>query len=629
METLRDKILRLKRQPRQGRGSLQDHLDDLNRQAQAGGSAFDVFTTAVNIFTKAITDTAEAMKKEANSLQGFNAGIQLAIGYHEKLASVTMAQIKNITFLDRRYAGLNKTFGIGRKAAGDFGYNLEKISDELKVGIATTEKYAQNINKLIPGFVAGSKSMSDFQKKLYEAQKIMTTQLGVTEAAAEGYERYAASVNKGSGKDQLEMQMRFTKALEEQTEMTGTMRDLTEELGNLTSDLQLQYSRIPGSLELGVLKARALGLTMAQLNSAGNSLLNIESSIGDELEYQLLTGERLLDKDKNSLTNAYREATLKGDANKQAEIMNEILESQGDNLQNNLYARQVMAKMLGIDETALAKAVQQKRIYDELAAKTNITKAKLMEMKPEDLMALAKDVNITAADYDALDTRTIEQKTYDEIKSLNSKIIGTQLDKKLATMPAGTTTGDLLIQTQTEASTMLERQRELAGSFAELDIASLEAAGNFHQISVSMSKLTSVALELAATIPGVGAVLQLISAAFPGMLDAAGKVLYPNALAPVGENLESPNAEPAQNISGADALITFNPDDKFMMVAGTNVNGNADMAAAVSNGSGMTDAQINSLATAFAAAVVNGMRGVTITTDPLYSATSINGSRYA
>jgi hypothetical protein len=34
------------------------------------------------------------------------------------------------------------------------------------------------------------------------------------------------------------------------------------QLGNLSADMQLQYSRIPGSLELAVLKSRALGMNM-------------------------------------------------------------------------------------------------------------------------------------------------------------------------------------------------------------------------------------------------------------------------------------------------------------------------------------------------------------------------------
>ena len=49
------------------------------------------------------------------------------------------------------------------------------------------------------------------------------------------------------------------------------------DIGSLTSDLQIQYGRIPGQLELGLVKAKALGLTMANLNKSGDSLLNIES----------------------------------------------------------------------------------------------------------------------------------------------------------------------------------------------------------------------------------------------------------------------------------------------------------------------------------------------------------------
>jgi hypothetical protein len=52
------------------------------------------------------------------------------------------------------------------------------------------------------------------------------------------------------------------------------------------------------------------------------------------------------------------------------------------------------------------------------------------------------------------------------------------------------------------------------------------------------------------------------------------------------------------------------------------------LAQALSNsvsGGGITDEQINKLANAMAVA----MKGVTITTDPLYQANSVNGDRFA
>ena len=68
-------------------------------------------------------------------------------------------------------------------------------------------------------------------------------------------------------------------------------QDLLSDMADLSADIQLQYGKMPGSLELAVIKAKQLGINMAQLNTTGQNLLNIESSIGQEMEYQLLLKE--------------------------------------------------------------------------------------------------------------------------------------------------------------------------------------------------------------------------------------------------------------------------------------------------------------------------------------------------
>jgi hypothetical protein len=99
-------------------------------------------------------------------------------------------------------------------------------------------------------------------------------------------------------------------------------------MASLSADTEMQFGRMPGQLELAVIKAKQLGINMKQLTTTGDNLLNIESSIGQEMEYQLLSGRRLVDNQGNSLTNRYREAMITGKANDMAMTMNEILEKE-------------------------------------------------------------------------------------------------------------------------------------------------------------------------------------------------------------------------------------------------------------------------------------------------------------
>jgi hypothetical protein len=165
--------------------------------------------------------------------------------------------------------------------------------------------------------------------------------------------------------------LKATKALADTLDPDGTMgyfKMVTEEIAGTGAAIQLQYGKLPGNLEMAVLKAKKLGFTLEDLSGTADNLLEIESSIGQELEYQLLSGKRLTDSQGNSLTNLYREAALRGDMNKQADTLNEILESQGDVLTDNMFARKQMAQMLGMEENQLASALQKKKILDKAAA---------------------------------------------------------------------------------------------------------------------------------------------------------------------------------------------------------------------------------------------------------------------
>ncbi len=233
-------------------------------------------------------------------------------------------------------------------------------------------KYSTSIRNLIPGINQANLENNKQYKGLVRVQQVLTTNLGLTEQQAEDYSAFAGQRGKDA-ESQLASQYSLSKEIERSTGEIGVFKTISEGIAATTADLQIQYGRIPGNLELAILKANKLGFSMQDLAGAANNLLNIESSIGDELEYQLLSGRRLVGNDQaradlqgKSLTNAYREAALQGDANKQADILNTILEQEGKTLESNLFARQQMSKLLGMDEAALARALQKKSILEQL-----------------------------------------------------------------------------------------------------------------------------------------------------------------------------------------------------------------------------------------------------------------------
>jgi len=603
-----DKILKLK----SNRVKLGAGLDDLGNAAEG--------------FSKNILDAAASI----NSLQ---AGIQATIGISERVSVVLMEVAKNATALEQRYSALNTIFGVSSKSAAQFGYQLETISAEFKVGIETTSEYAKNLNSIATGFVAGDKAITGYRKNLFEAQKIMITQLGVTDEAAAGYELYASTIAE-SGKAQLDNQLNIAAAIEDSTGLTGTYRDLVEDIGKLTANLQLQFGRIPGALELAVLKSRALGLSLSDLNKTGETLLNIESSVGDELEYQLLTGRRLVDDQGESLTNLYRQAQMRGDANAQAEIMNRILEEEGDTLETNFLARQQMSKLLGIDEATLSRSLQKKNVLDKMQDELG---QDVFAMTPEELIAASDRMKdkLTDDEKEAIrEQRTTDQLIYDEIKSLNSNIVQGVLGSASGSAAAvGSTRSDLQ-----DAMVNIEQfQKAIAGpNFASFIGASQQFGVAYNQTQTLLKELGDVIpgfkaitdgiADIVTSLPVVGDTLGAIGNFIGGLINA------PGAMAGIGNFPTKLNAPVRSTVEADDAVIQFNPQDKFMsiaggntMIAGTSAGGNQALANQLAGNSGITDDQINKLANA----MVVAMKGVTITTDPLYQANSVNGDRFA
>jgi len=409
----------LKQQPRHGRNDLLDQLED-----SVKGVAGTVFSNLVSAWDAAT-----------------NASVQQAAGLSELISKNTAYKgqlvgiVKQLTVLEQQNSLLNKTFGISSLAAADLSSALygaggatEKLGTSQKFMIG----YAANIQGIAPTINTVASATDEYYLGLGRVQQVLTTNLGLEAQQAEAFSDFA--MQNGDNADlALAQTNAVAKQIEESTGMSGAFKQITEGVAKATADVQLQYGRIPGSLQLGIIKAKALGLEMANLSNAGKNLLNIEQSIGQELEYQLLSGRRLVG-DKNaaadlqgkSLTNAYREATLRGDANKQADTLNTILEQEGNTLKNNLFAREQMSKLLGMDEAALSRALQKKSILEKLPGGEA-----LFDKTGDALLAAAKSAGATEADMkelvEATDTRTTDQK----IEEVLSKMVDTGIKATL------------------------------------------------------------------------------------------------------------------------------------------------------------------------------------------------------
>jgi hypothetical protein len=305
-------------------------------------------------------------------------GMAKVLDVNDTLMTAFKDTAKAATFLERKNSVLNKGFGISSKNSQKLAKELNTLSKSISGNTAESQistdsmmKYAVSIKTMLPTLKQAGNTSTQFYTGLQQSQHILQASLGLTEEQANAFTQFGAA-NFENAARQIQFSEQVAKQMGDTDGSMGYLKMITEGIAEAGEEIQLQYGRLPGSLERATIKASRLGLKLEHLSEAGSNLLDIETSIGQELEYQLLTGRQLTDDQGQSLTNLYREATLRGDANKQANILSDIIAEEGETLENNLFARKQMSDLLGIQEQQLAGAIQKQKILEK-AGEAGIT----------------------------------------------------------------------------------------------------------------------------------------------------------------------------------------------------------------------------------------------------------------
>lgn len=147
---------------------------------------------------------------------------------------------------------------------------------------------------------------------------------------------------------------------------------------NTSEDISLSLGQNPKALGKAAVAARAFGLSLEQVSNIADGLLDFESSIGAELEAQLLTG-------RNIQLSRARELALVNDL----EGLSKELANQGiraaDFANMNRIQQESVAKALGMSRDQLAKslvaqAAQGELTEDQRAAVLGVTREQLAQL---------------------------------------------------------------------------------------------------------------------------------------------------------------------------------------------------------------------------------------------------------
>lgn len=195
-------------------------------------------------------------------------------------------------------------------------------------------------------------------KDVSEAFAVSTKYLGLSSAQASKLTTLTSST--GTNLKEFNTSLIGTTMLQNEANgVTIRYQDILKDVADTSAAVQLTTSKFSGGLQRAAFESRRLGLTMQQLEGMSQNLLDFESSIGAELEAELLTGKEL------TLERA-RMAALTGD---QATFAQEVAKNFGtiqDFSKLNVLAQQAQAKALGMTREELAEVLQRQEALKKL-----------------------------------------------------------------------------------------------------------------------------------------------------------------------------------------------------------------------------------------------------------------------
>jgi hypothetical protein len=566
-------------------------------------------------------EIGNVVSKTTGANMGFSRGLGIVIAQQKKYAVGIKQQVKFNTYLEESNRGLATSFNLNREAAADFMHVLRGQAESLGIGDEKLAAYAGSLDGLAHGFINASTANEKYVKDMMAGQEIMQNRLGLSEQEAQSFESFSAGLNKSSTDNLFKIQdianqMTSAGGNFEGVDPLQMQKDIIADIADLSADTQMQYSRMPLGLMKATQYAKKLGMNMEQLHKTGKAFLNIEQSIGQELEYQLISGQRLLTEQGTSLTNEYRMATIKGDSLKQAQLMSRFLEDQGDTLENNMYAREKAAELFGIDDAQLAKSIQKQKMLDRLGA-TN-----LVEMANGDMETVYKQLAAGGVDpkdilklKEASDLRSTEQVANDHLAQIEANTMYKVTGEKMGDGKAST----IVAAASDESLKLAKSYDTLIKMFNSPDLATI-----LGQAGVIGGALTTLKLPLDSLADGI----PFLEKATKGLTTAINDIAKTSIIK--GTVTTKPKAD--GSIEDAlimnDGVVQFNKADKFMkvsdstMIAGTNVDGNKKLARAITTGGGAS-IDYNQMASAIVSAMKSATFVATVKPDLLF-----NGKKY-
>ena len=316
------------------------------------------------------------MSDGKKAAKAFEAGLDeqalsRTISLFEALQKTVEELMGSMMTLENRALGFQQSFNLTTKAAKEQAIAFDRTSDSLKINSRLSKQYAADMAKYLPGQIKNINASKSYGREMALTNDVLRNKLGLDAKAAYGVRKMAALNNKSVTEYIIAAEAKAN-AIRKETGYTGALVDILTEVGNLNSDIAVQYGKygIAGELENAVLMAKKFGTTLDQLHKTGKGMLDIQSTTTNMVEYQVVAGKKLEGVKYKNVAASYNQATLDGNAKEQMDIILDVLSAQGDTLETNLLARESFAKVFSMDENTMMSMHLQQKELNKLKADT-------------------------------------------------------------------------------------------------------------------------------------------------------------------------------------------------------------------------------------------------------------------
>jgi len=503
----------------------QDLIKELKKEQKERLKNSDNITQQISLGERLTDKKREELKEIDNAINDYEELITLYEKLLELQELITEENKAQSTFEKLKSNDIKKfsegfknilsfagSLGAAFKPVLDFAFKISSQTTQLQKNLVLSQSEARNLRqdfndmavasddiaittgRLVEANTALGKQLgfnSKFTPDLNEQFVKLTKQLGLSEEAAGGLAKLSIATG-ATLEDSKNIAYETTQALSSQYGIQLSQREVLEEIGKASGQTLAMFKANPKALAEAVAQAKLLGTTLDQTKKQASSLLNFETSIENELQAELLTGQQL------NLERA-RTAALMGD---QTTVMKELA---NQNIDFNKFSNM---NVIAQDKVAAALGLSSDELSDQLLKQQYLGKSR------EEIIALGgKEI---ADRVEAISAQDKFNLAVEKMQDLVGKLVGGPLGKLV----------DLLASAAEHSWVMYGALALMTGlSFTKMVVGLAAAAVNSGLLAASSITVAS-ALTFGAGAIAIAAGIGLLMSA---LLDAQDEAATPMA----------------------------------------------------------------------------------------------------